>query len=105
MSESNEWEPLPTEDAKLRIQIAVMMEMRYLRWAPWRKHMTAEDVLKQTGVEKFTEGLVNRLAGMGLLFRRSRTNSRVSTAPFTWPAPRTDESESSEGDGDPDFCT
>lgn len=86
MSDLNELRLLPEAEARIRVYIAVKMELRYLRWAPWRKHMTAEDVLKNYGVEKFADGIVGRLTGMGLLFRESNVRSQVSQ-PFVWPPP------------------
>lgn len=81
MSDLNELRLLSEEEARMRVYIAVKMELHYLRWAPWRKHMTAEDVLKQHGVEAFADGIVDRLAGIGLVFRDKGTSAQ----PFTWP--------------------
>jgi hypothetical protein len=46
---------MATETACICVYLAMKMELRYLRWAPWRKGMTAEDVLSHHGVEKFAD--------------------------------------------------
>jgi len=84
MLDLNELRLLPTEEARMRVYIAVKMELRYLRWAPWRKGMNSEDVLKHHGVEAFANGLVDRLAGMCVGFRQSSVNFQIAQ-PFTGP--------------------
>ena len=49
------------DQARTVIYIAVLTGLRKLRWAPWRKHMTVEEVLKQSGVNAFADDLTDQL--------------------------------------------
>ena len=55
--------PVPREEARMSVYIAILMELYKLRWAAWRKGMTVADVLKQTGVDSFADGVTDRLLG------------------------------------------
>ena len=68
-------EPMTREEVAIRVYIAVKMEMHKLRWAPWRKHMTAEEVLKGHGVEEFCKDVTERLVGIKppIFFRNTST--------------------------------
>ena len=56
--------PMTREEVAMAVHIAVTMELYKLRWAPWRKGMTVETVLKQTGVDAFSEAVTERLVGI-----------------------------------------
>ena len=86
MSDLNELRLMPPETARIVVYLVVKMELHYLRWAPWRKGMTAADVLKHHGVEAFADGIVNRLASRCVTFRDSNVQSQIAQ-PFTWPPP------------------
>lgn len=57
-------QPLTRDEIAMAVHIAVTMELYKLRWAPWRKHMTVAEVLKQHGVSAFCEAVTERLAGI-----------------------------------------
>ena len=59
-------EPLTEEEARRAIILAVTHELRYLCWAPWKKGMTVETVLKQMGVETFANNVATRLTSHGV---------------------------------------
>jgi hypothetical protein len=65
------FEPLTEEEARRAVYLAVLLELRYLGWARWRKGMSAADVLKQTGVDEFATRVTNRLTGAGVAMLKS----------------------------------
>jgi hypothetical protein len=64
MPEEPAREPMTREEIAMAVHIAVLMELYKLRWTPWRKGMTVETVLKETGVGAFCEGVTERLVGI-----------------------------------------
>lgn len=67
--------PMTREQIAMAVHIAVTMELYKLRWAPWKKGMTVETVLKQTGVDAFCEAVTERLVGIKppIFYRRRPT--------------------------------
>lgn len=65
------FEPLTEEEARRAVYLAVLLELRYLGWANWRKGMTAAEVLKQTGVDTFAKRVTDRLTGAGVAMLKS----------------------------------
>lgn len=53
--------PMSEPEMILAIRRAVRLRLRYLRWARWRKNMTAEDVLKHHGVDAFAQEVAEHL--------------------------------------------
>ena len=80
---------LPEQDARLRVHIAVLMELRALRWVPWKKGMTVETVLRQNGVDRFANALVDRLTAGGLAMLKGPPPPPWS--PFSVPPPSQQE--------------